>query len=933
MTLRLMHQPVVAAVSLLFIVALPPAASPLSAQPGASQIAIPAIPFTKFTLANGLTVIVNEDHSAPVVHVGVWYRVGSRNEAPGRTGLAHLYEHLMFEGTEHFQGNLLKEFISLGAAFPSGDTWKDRTRYFETVQVGALDRVLWLESERMGFLLGALDQKKLDAVRGGVRNERLQRYDRNPYESVADANAELGYPPGHPYSHVVIGSQRDLDAATLDDVKEWFRTWYAPNNAFVLLLGDITVAQAREKLERYFGEIPAGPPVTRITGWSAPLPNDRRISIEAPVPQPRVYRTWNTPGWNDADANMLLLASDILAGNSTARLNRLLVTDRRLAVDVAIDYLTINELGGQFTIRAAAGDPGHLALLDTLILGEVQRFARDGPTADELERARLSYLSRFARRIEDLGVGADNGRAALLGYAELFAHDPGAYRRRPTDIAAATAADVRDAVARWLTKGAIVAQVRAAPKLVASQARADRARIPDAVSAGNVPSLDIHRRTLTNRLKVVALRRPGSSLVQLSLIVPGGVSVEPLRLRGIAATFAKLWTLRTSSRPSAALRAELDRLGGTLSAEVDEDATTLTLSVPTSNASQSLGLLADVAMHPSFEEADVAESKRAEQAVVGMQLASPGWLFIRTTQRLAYGADHPYGTTYEGSASLEAIAALTAADLKAFYEQSVSPDGATLVVVGDFDDEAMGSLVERHLGAWTGRPIRAAIRPRPVPVTPRRLYLVDAPGAQQSFIGAVTILSPTVDPNDPATATLVSALGGSYASRLNENLRLQKGWSYFARAEIAGGVAQRYFDAYTSVQRDKTVESMKEIQRELDELRTSRPVTAEELAKVRRAYLDQFAGRWTSSAALAADMRQVIRMNQSDDYFRRYAQRLTALSPDDLARAARSIIPNAESITWVIVGDRATIEPALRSLGWGDVQIIDGNGRPVARKP
>ena len=930
-----MRHPGVVAVSLLFVVALPPAARLLSAQPGASHVAIPDIPFTKFTLANGLTVIVNEDHSAPVVHVGVWYRVGSRDERSGRTGLAHLYEHLMFEGTEHFPGNLLKDIISLGATSPGGDTWTDRTRYGETVQVGALDRVLWLESERMGFLLGAIDQKKLDAVRGGVLNERRLRYDVNPYEPVANANAELGYPPGHPYSHVVIGSQHDLDAVSLDEVRDWFRTWYAPNNAFLLLLGDITVAQAREKIERYFGEIPAGPPVTRITGWSAPLPDDRRISIEAPAPQPRVYRTWNTPGWNDADADVLLLAADILAGSSTARLNRLLVTDRRLALDVAINYpFTIGELGGQFTIRAAASDPGQLALIDTLILGEVQRLARDGPTAEEVQRARVSYLARVARGIEDPGNGAaDNGRAALLGYAELFAHDPGAYRRRPRNIAAATAAGVRNAVARWLTKGAIVAQVRAAPKLMASQARADRTRIPDAVSSGMVPTLDIHRRTLANRLTVVTVRRPVRSLVQLSLIIPGGAGVEPLRLRGVAATFAQLWTLRTSSRPTAELRAEIDRLGATLSANVDEDATTLRLSVPAANVAQSVALLADVAMHPSFDETNVTDAKRAAQTVVETQLTGLGELFLRTTERLAYGADHPYSTTYDGSASVEAVAALNATDLKEFFEQSVSPDGATLIVVGDFDKAAMSSLVERHFASWTGRPIQTATIPRLAPVTARRLYLVDLPGAQQSIVGAVTILSPAVDPNDPATAMLMSALGGSYASRLNENLRLQKGWSYVARAEINGGADQHFLDAYAAVQRDKTAESMKEIQRELDELRTSHPITTEELDKVRRGYLDQFAGRWTSSGALAADIRRLVRMHQDDDYFRRYAQRLSALSPDDLAKAARLIIPNAESITWVVVGDRATVEPALRSLGWGDVQVIDGNARPVARKP
>src|SRR5262245_62167366 len=334
------------------------AASARAADPpagAAPDLGVPDIPFTKKVLANGLTVIVHEDHKAPVVGVNVWYHVGSKNERPGRTGFAHLFEHLMFNGSEHANSDWFKFVADFGATGVNGTTNNDRTNYFQTVPTGALDRTLWLESDRMGHLLAALDQAKLDEQRGVVQNEKRQGENR-PYSTSERISPALSYPPGHPYSWQVIGSMEDLNAASLEDVREWFRGYYGAANAVIVLCGDVVAADAIAKVEKYFGDVPSGPPVTRPEGWVAKRTGTQPVCAEARVPLPRVDKVWNTPGWAARDSHLLELAASVLARGEGSRLYERLVRKEGIAAEVAA-IQDDNEIAGQFWVSATAA-PG-----------------------------------------------------------------------------------------------------------------------------------------------------------------------------------------------------------------------------------------------------------------------------------------------------------------------------------------------------------------------------------------------------------------------------------------------------------------------------------------------------------------------------------------------------------------------------------------------
>src|SRR5258705_185207 len=342
------------------------------------------IPYQRFVLKNGLTLLVHEDHKAPIVAVNIWYHVGSKNERPGRTGFAHLFEHLMFNGSEHFNDDYFQPFERIGATDQNGTTNNDRTNYFENVPTTALDVALWMESDRMGHLLGAIDTMKLNEQRGVVQNEKRQG-ENQPYGKVNMLMTEGTYPAGHPYSWSVIGSMQDLDAAKLDDVKEWFRTYYGPNNAVIVLAGDITPETARQKVEQFFGDIPATPPIAKQDVWIARRTGSHREVMQDRVPQGRIYKEWNIPQFGSADGDYLDLVTDVLAAGKTSRLYKRLVYDEQIATDVAA-YVDLREIGGQLVIRATAKPGGDLAPAERAIDEELARVIQSGPHASALRR-------------------------------------------------------------------------------------------------------------------------------------------------------------------------------------------------------------------------------------------------------------------------------------------------------------------------------------------------------------------------------------------------------------------------------------------------------------------------------------------------------------------------------------------------------------------
>ena len=459
------------------------------------------IPFTKFTLDNGLTLVVHEDKKAPVVAVNIWYHVGSKDEKEGRTGFAHLFEHLMFNGSENYNDDWFKPFDRVGATGMNGTTSQDRTNYFQVVPKNALEMTLWLESDRMGHLLGAIDLAKLDEQRAVVKNEKRQG-ENQPYGRVFTTILKNVYPKGHPYSWSVIGSLEDLNAASVEDVHEWFKTKYGAANATIVISGDIEAQNAKQLVEKYFGHIDAGPPQTKQSKWVAKRTGKHTQTMYDRVPQARVYKIWNIPEWGSAEADYLSLASDVLSSDKNSRLYNRLVYKEQVASDISA-FSFNSEIGGLFGIVASAIDPEKMDYIEQAIDEELAAFLKKGPTKSELKRVKTAARAGFIRGLER--IGGFGGKSDILARSQVFGGDPASYQKSLERFNNATAKDVIKASNDWLSDGEYALRILPFGKYSTTASTVDRSKgIPSVGEAPKVGFDKLERATLSNGLKAVS---------------------------------------------------------------------------------------------------------------------------------------------------------------------------------------------------------------------------------------------------------------------------------------------------------------------------------------------------------------------------------------------------------------------------------------------
>lgn len=892
--------------------------------PARSAAAIPEIPFKKFVLRNGLTLIVHEDHKAPIVAVNVWYHVGSKNERPGKTGFAHLFEHLMFNGSEHYNDDYFKAVEPIGATDLNGTTNEDRTNYFQNVPVSALDRVLWLESDRMGHLLGAIDQRRLDEQRGVVQNEKRQG-ENQPYGKVFLAIAENTYPKGHPYSWSVIGSMEDLNAASLEDVKEWFRTYYGPANATLVIAGDVNTDSVRQKVERYFGDIPSGPPVTVQREWVAKMTGEHRQRMEDRVPQARIYKVWNVPGHGSADATLLGLATRILGQGKSSRLYKRLVYRDRLATDVAA-FLDAREIGGQVIVSATARPGGDLHAVERALDEELARFLAGGPTAAELERVKTQYRSDFVRGMER--IGGFGGKSDILARGQVYLGDPAAYRVELERVERATAAELRHAAQQWLSDGVYVLEVHPFPSYATVPSDVDRTKLPDVGPPPDAPLPPPQRATLSNGLKVVFARRTAVPVVRLGLLLDAGYAADRPDMPGVASMVMEMLDEGTTSRTALEISDALASLGATLSASADLDACAVSMSVLTDKLDPALTLFADVIQNPSFPAADLDRLKQNTLARIQQEKVQPVGMALRVLPALLYGSGHAYAQPFTGSGTEASVRAMTRDDLVRFHRTWFKPNHATLVVVGDITLPELTAKLERAFRGWRPGEIPTKnIAPVAGPAAPE-VFLLDRPGAEQSVILVGQLIAPKSNPDELAFQTFNDIFGGAFTSRVNMNLREDKHWSYGAGSFAEDARGQRMWLIYAPVQTDKTKEALAELVHELRAVMGDRPLTAEEIAEAKDRQTRTLAGRWETGAAVAGALREMVEFGLPDDYYMTFAQRVRSLAQDDVMRVVPKFVSPAHQV-WVVVGDRAKIEAGVRELAIGPVRLLDGDGKPV----
>ncbi|GIV58498.1 MAG: peptidase M16 [Rhodothermaceae bacterium] len=890
----------------------------------AQDAPIPDIPYEKFVLDNGLTVIVHEDHKAPIVAVNIWYHVGSKNEPEGRSGFAHLFEHLMFNGSEHYNDDYFQVLERVGATDLNGTTNEDRTNYFQNVPVNALDVALWMESDRMGHLLGAIDQAKLDEQRGVVQNEKRQG-ENQPYGQVWNLITEAVYPEGHPYAHTVIGSMEDLNAASLEDVHEWFKTYYGPNNAVLVLAGDIDVATAREKVQHYFGDIPPGPPIAKFEAWVAKREGVQRQVMQDRVPQARLYKVWNVPEAFSTEAAHLDLLADVLASGKTSRLYRRLVYEDQIATDVAA-FLDEREIGSLFLIQATARPGQDLAAVEQAVDEELARLLAEGPTEEELRRVKTQARARFIRGIER--IGGFGGKSDILAQSQVYGGSPDAYKKRFADLSAATAEDLRRTGQAWLSDGVYVLEVHPFPRLQAAADGADRSKLPDTGTPPDVAFPHLQRATLSNGLNVVLAERHATPVVDFSLLVDAGYAADQFALPGTANLTMAMLDEGTTSRTALEISEELALLGAGLGTGSNLDVSTVSLTALKENLAASLDLYADVILNPAFPPHELERIKKEQLARIQREKVTPVQMALRVFPKLLYGEDHAYGVPFTGSGTEEALQRLTRDDLVAFHQTWFKPNNATLVVVGDVTMDEVLPLLEERFGAWQPGDVPqkniATVAHRPA----QAVYLMDRPGSQQSIIFAGHVAPPANNPNEIAIETMNTILGGAFTSRVNMNLREDKGWSYGAFTLLFDARGQRPFLVYAPVQTDKTKESMAEIEKELRAFLTTNPPTPEEVAKAQDNLTLQLAGRWETINAVEGSINDIVRFGLPDDYFDTYAERVRALNPDQVAAAAKEVL-HPDNLVWVVVGDREKIEPGIRELGFGTIYLLDADGNVI----
>lgn len=876
------------------------------------------IPFQKFVLKNGLTVIVHEDHKAPIVAVNVWYHVGSKNERPGKTGFAHLFEHLMFGGSEHFKGRYIDAMESVGATNLNGTTAEDRTNYFETVPVSALDYTLWMESDRMGYMVGAIDQKTLDLQRGVVQNEKRQG-ENEPYGMVDEVEQHDTYPAGHPYSWSPIGSMEDLNAASLSDVKQWFQTYYGPANSVLVVAGDVDPQVVRQKVEKYFGEIPPGPPVTRQRAWIAKMSGTHRAVMQDRVPQARIDKIWNIPEFGSADGDYLDLVSDVLAVGRTSRLYKRLVYDDQLATNVAA-FVNPREIGGQFGIMAMARPGVTLERVEKAIDEEVARFLKDGPTAEEVNRVRTQYLANFVRGVDQ--VGGFGGKSDVLAMYQTYLGDAGAYKIKLDRVRSATPAKLQEAARRWLSDGEYVMEVYPFGDPQASKERTDRSKPPEIGQPPEPRLPKLERLTLSNGLRVVLAERHEIPLVNVSLLVDSGYAADQFTAPGVARLTSSLLDQGTRTRSALEISEELAQLGARVTTAASVDDLMVRLSSLKDKLDPALDIYADVVMNPTFPEADFRRQRALQLNSIEREKAAPLQMGLRVLPALIYGKGHAYAEPLTGSGTQASVSKLTREDLLKFHATWFKSNHATLVVVGDTTMAEMRPKLEKVFGAWKPGETPKKNIAKVTPPAQSVVYLVDRPGSQQSLILAGNPAPPKNNPDEIPIEAMNDILGGDFGARINMNLREDKHWSYGAQTLLFGAVGQRPFLVYAPVETDKTRESLQEIIKELRGIRGDRPATAEELARVKNSETLRLPGSRETIGQVGGSIEQLVEYGLPDNYYDTYASKVREVSLADIGKAAAEVV-QPDHMVWVVVGDLAKIEPGVRSLGLGEVKVLN----------
>ena len=883
-----------------------------------------SIAYEKVTLSNGLDVILHEDHSIPLAAVNVWYHVGSKNEAPGRTGFAHLFEHVMFEGSGHHNSSHFEPLQKVGANL-NGSTNPDRTNYWEDVPSNYLELALWLESDRMGFLLDALDQQRFEIQRDVVKNERRQSYENRPYGMAQWNIQEAVFPLPHPYHWMTIGSQEDLDAASLEDIKDFFRRFYSPSNASLAIAGDIKRDETLEMVNRYFGDLPPGPSVRRIGRFDSGLAGRVELEMQDKVSLPRLYIVWPALPDNDPDEGALEMLRAVLADGQSSRLYRSLVYDKQIAQSVGVRNHSA-EIAGQFIVDVTAAAGYGLDELEAAIDGEINRIWQEPPTVEELERAKNRLESSHFRQLAR--IGGFGGRADILNYYNVLYGDPNMINTGLDKYLAVSREDILRVGQRVLAQRQVRMRVLPEnPLQPATVANLDRTIMPEAGEEPEfAPPVPVHRK-LDNGLQVTVVEKRGVPIVSFALMVQAGAITDPPNMPGLAFFTTQLLPEGTETRSSQDIAHAFEFMGARLSAETRKEVSLLSSETLSKHWVTALELMSDVAQNPSFPEHEIERVRREHLTDIRRGKDDPTFIAEQVISGLVLGRDSRYGHPSIGTE--DSVANFSREDLESHFRRLFVPANSNLIVVGDVALEEVIEQAQKTFGSW-GNAVEAV----PVVSTdftengynpePTTIYLVDKPGAAQSVLRVGHDTVPRSHPDYSALTLLNFSFGGQFSARLNQNLRQDKGYSYGFSSGISWFREPSLLLAGGSVQTAVTKESIRETLKEFNDIHLDRPVTDQELESGKAGMLLGFPAGFERPGQVLSQVLQLIQHQLPDDYFCTVRERISSVTLEDVRKAGEGRIrPNDLKI--LVVGDRAAVEPGLRELGLPLV-LLDSEG-------
>ncbi|MBP8753308.1 MAG: insulinase family protein [Chitinophagales bacterium] len=879
------------------------------------------IPYKIYTLDNGLTLIVSEDHKVPMVSFDIWYHVGSKNEKPGKTGFAHLFEHIMFTGAEHYP-DFDKVMQTVGGGSNNGTTNSDRTNFYENFTPSGLDRVLWLESDRMGFLLNGLDSANIEVQRGVVQNEKRQR-ENQPYAIAYELSVINTYPQNHPYSHTVIGSMDDLSAATVEDIKDWFREYYGPNNATISICGDVNADEVFEKVKKYFGEIPASVPLVKQGEWIAKMNGTHTVIAQDRVAQPLLQKTWNIPAWGSKEGAYLDLLSTVLTNGASSRLYKRLITDEELCSEIW-SYTNGQEIGQQIEIGAFVNDENDIDKVNAIIDEELMKIFTNGVTENELHLAKTNYFSYIIKSLERIDSKSD-----MLAENQVFGGSPDYYKTYQDYIRNATPADLKNAANMWLKDGEFILKIIPYPDYTTSDVILDRTKMPEVGTITSMKFPEIKTLTLSNGVNVYLIERHETPIVNMSVLFNVGYETDELSKAGTSRLMTDLLLKGTTTKTAEQINNNINALGADLYTTNGLEKTKINLVALKNNFKQSVDLLSDVLINANFPTSEFDRLKKEQIIAIEQESANPNQLASRVLPQLMYGKSVANGLPSSGSGYKETVASITKEDVVNHFQKNLGYKNATIFVVGDITESELKPILEKSLSNWKAGDKANKVTLAKPELKTSKIYFIDMPGAQQSVIRAAElfVVEKNIEKNE-AMEMMNTLLGGSFLSRLNMNLREDKHWSYGAGSFFSNTKQQSQYTIYTSVQTDKTKESLIEILKELTAINKKNVITDSEFKQQQAATLMELPGNYEANSDLSYNLEDVIFYDKGLSYLNNISTTIQALTLTNVHAAAEQYI-TPKNLTWLVIGDKSKVYEGLKELDWGEVIELDKNGEVV----